>query len=190
MYRNSQMVIKNNQGRKKNEMIKNTKRLLMGLGLGLLLVASAAVFANNSSAFSNARPQVVIALSGTVERNNESLALDKIDSVKPGEILNWTIASENKGDGDAKEYKAVGKIPAGTVLVADSIKVQGEATATYSIDGGKSFSEQPMIEEKQTDGSLKMVSAPISMYSQIRFEWSSPLNAKEKLNASYDVRVK
>lgn len=170
---------------------KKANRFLIGLGLGLLLVAGAVVFANNSSsAFSSARPQVIIALAGTVERDEQKVALDKTDSVKPGEILHWTITSENKGDGGANEYKAVGKIPAGTVFVEGSATAQGEAVVTYSIDGGKNFSKQPMIEEKQADGSVKMVPAPVSMYSQLRFEWNAPLNPQEKLNASYDVRVK
>lgn len=170
--------------------INKANRLLVGLGLSLLLAASAVVFANNSSTFSGVRPQVNITLGGTVERDNQKVELNKVDSVKPGEILHWTITSENKGDGSANEYKAVGKIPAGTVFVADSAKAQGEVIVKYSIDGGKTFSNQPMIEEKQADGSVKLVPAPVSMYSQVRFEWNAPLNPSEKLNASYDVRVK
>lgn len=171
-------------------MTNQTNRFLLGICLGLLLVASAVAFANNGSAFSSSRPQVIVALSGTIEREAKKLNLDKVDSVKPGEVLNWTINSENQGDASANQYKAIGKIPAGTVFVADSAKAQGDAKITYSIDGGKNFSEQPMIEEKQADGSVKLVPAPISMYSQISFEWNQPLNAKEKLNAYYDVKVK
>lgn len=176
-------------------MIKNfnkAKRLIIGLMAGLLLVSSAVAFANNGGAFgfATARPQINVTLSGMVERDKEKLQLDKVDTVKPGEILHWTITSENEGDSEAKEYKAVGKIPAGTVFVAGSAKVEGAATVTYSIDGGKTFSAQPMIEEKQADGSVKLVPAPESMYSQVRFEWESPLTTKEKLHAFYDVKVK
>jgi uncharacterized repeat protein (TIGR01451 family) len=172
------------------EKIKTTNRLFVGLSLSLLLVISAVAFANKGGAFSNARPQVIVNLSGTVERESKKVSLDKVDSVKPGEILQWTIVSENQGDASAIQYKAVGKIPTGTILVADSAQAEGDAVTTYSIDGGKNFSKQPMIEEKQSDGSVKMVAAPISMYSQIRFEWNAPLNAKEKLNANYNVEVK
>ena len=174
-----------------NKNFNKAKRLIIGFIAGLLLVSSAVAFANNGGSFSfaTARPQINVTLSGIVERDKEKLQLDKVDSVKPGEILHWTIASENEGDGEAKEYKAVGKIPAGTVFVAKSAKAQG-AAVTYSIDGGKTFSAQPMIEEKQADGSVKLVPAPESMYSQVRFEWEAPLNAKEKLNAFYDVKVK
>ncbi len=175
-----------------NKNIKKANRLVIGLIAGLLLVSSAVAFANNGGSFSfmNAKPQINITLSGMIERDSEKLQLDKVDAVKPGETLHWTINSENAGDGAAQEYKAVGKIPAGTVFVADSAKAEGAAAITYSIDGGKNFSQQPMIEEKQADGSVKLVPAPVAMYSQVRFEWAAPLSAKEKLNAFYDVKVK
>ena len=168
-----------------------TNRFVLGLVLGLLFIGSAVGFATNSSAFSsNSRPQVSIELTGAVERDKEMLGLDKVSEVKPGEILHWTIASENKGNASANEYKAVGKIPAGTVFVANSAKAEGDAVVKYSIDGGKNFSAQPMIEEKQADGTVKEVPAPVSMYSQVRFEWNAPVNQGDKLNATYDVRVK
>lgn len=175
-----------------NKKMNKAKRFIVGIVGCLLLVSSIVVFGNNGGAFAfaNARPQVIVTLSGTVERENEKLALDKVQEVKPGEVLHWTITSENKGEGNAKEYKAVGKIPTGTIFVADSAKTEGATVITYSIDGGKNFSLQPMIEEKQIDGSVKLVPAPISMYSQVRFEWNSSLNSNEKLNAFYDVKVK
>jgi uncharacterized repeat protein (TIGR01451 family) len=175
-----------------NKNINKANRLVIGLIAGLLFLSSVVAFANNGGSFSlaTARPQINVTLSGMIERDKEKLQLDKVEAVKPGEILHWTINSENKGDGEAKEYKAVGKIPAGTVFVAKSAKAEGAAAITYSIDGGKTFSAQPMIEEKQADGSVKLVPAPESMYSQVRFEWEAPLNPNEKLNAFYDVKVK
>ena len=175
-----------------NKKLRKTNRLFIGLIAGLLMVGSAVVFASNSEAFSfaAASPKVSIKLAGTVNRNNEQVSIEKVETVKPGEILHWTITSENKGDGDAKEYKAVGKIPSGTLFVADSVKADGAASVTYSIDGGKNFAKQPMIEEKQADGSVKLVPAPVNLYSQVRFEWEQPLVASEKLSASYEVRVK
>lgn len=167
-------------------------RIFVGLVAGFLLLSSAVVFASNSSAFSfvGSRPQVIVNLGGTVDRDNENLPIEKVESVKPGEILHWTITSENQGDGEAKEYKAVGKIPAGTTFVADSAKAQGATEVVYSIDGGKNFAKQPMIEEKQADGSVKMIPAPVSKYTNVRFDWNQSLVSKEKLTASYDVRVK
>ena len=47
-----------------------------------------------------------------------------------------------------------------------------------------------MIDEKQADGTIKKVAAPVSMYTQVRFEWADPLAAGGKMVASYQVRVK
>jgi hypothetical protein len=87
------------------------------------------------------------------------------------------------------EYKTIGHIPQGTTFVAGSAKADG-AKAVYSIDGGKSYSAQPTIEEKQADGSVKRVPAPVSMYTEIRYEWADALAQGGKLSASYKVRVK
>ena len=47
-----------------------------------------------------------------------------------------------------------------------------------------------MIEEKQVDGTVKEVPAPVSMFTQLRFEAQKPLGINEQINASYSVRVK
>jgi len=155
-----------------------------------LLVVGAAAFAQKHFMMSGAlRPEVKMQLSGSVERDSARVALDKATVVKPGEILDWTMTSENQGTAPALEYKSVGHIPRGTEFVPDSAKADGAKTV-FSIDGGKSFSPQPMIEEKQADGSTKRVPAPAAMYTEIRYEWADALVQGGKLSASYRVRVK
>ena len=136
-----------------------------------------------------ARPDVKVQLSAAVERDSKLVPLDKASVVKPGEVLDWTIVSENSGNGAAHDYKTVAHIPRGTEFVAGTAKADG-AKALYSIDNGKSFSEKPTIEEKQADGTVKRVAAPVAMYTDIRYEWSDPLVQGGKLAASYKVRVK
>ena len=154
-----------------------------------LLVLGVAGFAQKHFMLANvARPEVKMQLSGAVERDSGLVAFEKTTVVHPGEILDWTIVSENSGNADARDYKVVGHIPQGTALVADSAKADGAKTF-YSIDGGQSYSAQPMIEEKQADGTVKQVPAPVSMYTEIRYEWADPLAQGGKLSASYKVRV-
>lgn len=174
-------------------MMKSKKRFSVLLMAATLMVAGAAGFAQRHFMLANAaRPEVKMQLSAAVERDSALVPLDKLDKttvVKPGEILDWTITSENSGNAPALEFKTVGHIPQGTTFVADSAKADG-AKAGYSIDGGKSYSAQPMIEVKQADGSVKRVPAPVSMYTEIRYEWADPLAQGGKLSASYKVRVK
>ncbi len=135
------------------------------------------------------RPEVVVDLSAAVERESKLVSLDKSSVVNPGEILDWTITSANNGNASAFQYKTVAHIPRGTSFVAGTAKADGAKTV-FSIDSGKSFSELPTIEEKQADGTVKRVPAPVAMYTDIRYEWSDPLAQGGKLSASYKVRVK
>jgi uncharacterized repeat protein (TIGR01451 family) len=157
----------------------------------ILVVGSAASFAQRQLAhLESGRPEVKVLMTGAVEREAGPVALDKVEAVKPGEILRWNIVSMNEGTASARDYKAVGHIPAGTTFVAGSAAGENGSTVTYSIDGGKTFSTLPIIEEKQEDGSVRRVPAPVSMYTEIRYEWSDAFSAGSKLSASYKVRVR
>lgn len=160
------------------------------VALCLLVLGGAAALAQRQfTSFEHGRPEVKVNLAGMVERNKEAIPVEKAE-VNPGETINWTITSENSGSAAAREYKTVGQIPKGTTFVAGSAKADGSTTVVYSIDNGQTYSVQPMIEERQVDGSTKMVPAPISMYTQVRYEWADPLAANSKLSATYKVRVK
>jgi uncharacterized repeat protein (TIGR01451 family) len=167
-------------------------RSLFTLVLGLIFLGGVAVFASKGgeTLLSYLRPSVKVELSGTVNRDSGKIELSKAGQVMPGEILEWKIASENSGDGNATGYKAMGQIPVGTEFVAGSAHAQGSPSVEYSIDGGQSFSKKPMIKEKQSDGSEKLVPAPARMYTQVRFDWNKSLGSGEKFDAFYSVRVK
>jgi uncharacterized repeat protein (TIGR01451 family) len=156
----------------------------------VVLVGGAAFAQRQFNAAGGGRPEVKVQLDGSVERAGQRVSLDKVENVKPGEILDWQIVSSNEGTAAAHDYKAVGHIPAGTSLVAGSAAAEQGSSVTYSVDGGKTFSTQPIIEEKQADGSVKKTPAPVSMYTEVRYEWSDALAAGGKLSASYKVRVK
>jgi uncharacterized repeat protein (TIGR01451 family) len=169
--------------------LKNKFAAISVATLSLFLLGAGAFAQRHFMLASALRPEVKVALSGSVQRESARVALEKTTVVNPGEILDWTMTSENDGNAPALNYKAVGHIPRGTEFVAGSAKADG-AKAVYSIDGGKSYSPQPTIEEKQPDGSVKRVNAPISMYTDVRYEWTDPLAQGGKLSASYQVRVK
>jgi len=156
----------------------------------LLVLGTGAAFAQRLfHTAAHGRPEVKMFLSGTVEHGDERIPVEKSEPVKPGEILDWTIVSENKGDAPALGYKAVGKIPQGTVLVPGSTSAENSGAVAFSIDNGKTFEAKPTFAEKQADGSTKQVPAPVSMYTHLRYEWSDPLAQGGKVAASYKVRV-
>lgn len=169
-------------------------RVLAAAALCVLVAGTAGAFARQQLAAHRAaasgRPEIRVALTGAVARADERVPVEKAGVVHPGEVLDWTITSVNEGDGAAREYRTVGQIPRGTSLVAGSATAEYDAAVTYSIDGGKTYSAQPTVAERQPDGSVKQVAAPVSMYTQVRYEWAEPLAAGQKLAASYKVRVK
>jgi uncharacterized repeat protein (TIGR01451 family) len=171
--------------------LKKNFRALPLAALCLLVLGGAGVFAQKQFAMlKSGTPEVKVLLSGMVERDAEKVPVEKASTVKLGEILDWTITSQNDGTAAAREYKTVGQIPPGTQFIAGSASADGSATVVYSIDGGKTYSAQPMVEERQADGSVKRVAAPASMYTQVRYEWSDALAVGGKLAANYKVRVK
>lgn len=172
-------------------MFKSKKKIAaLTMAMFSLLAVTAVGFAQRHQLMAAlARPEVKVQLSAAVERDAELVPLEKASAVKPGEVLDWTVISENSGNAAAHDYKAVARIPRGTEFVAGSAKADG-ARAVYSIDNGKSFSDKPMVDEKQADGTVKRVAAPVAMYTDIRYEWSDPLAQGGKLSASYKVRVK
>lgn len=166
-----------------------TKMLLM-----LFVLSGMVVFAAQNETISRAlnitRPEVRVEISGSVQRDNRAVSLDKVEAVKTGEFLDWTIISVNQGNGDAQNYRVVGQIPKGTSFVAGSAKAEGAPQVVFSVDGGKTFSTQPLIDEKQADGSVKQIPAPSSMYTQVRFDWAKSLPSQTAISAAYRVQVK
>jgi uncharacterized repeat protein (TIGR01451 family) len=172
--------------------LKTRSRVVALVALTLAALCSVGAFAQKQLAARNVagHPEVKVTLSGAVVRGEERVAIEKAGAVHPGEVLDWKITSANDGDAPAREYKTVAHVPAGTALVAGSATAEYGAQVTYSIDGGKTFSAQPSVEEKQPDGTVKRVAAPVSMYTELRYEWADALAAGTKIDASYKVRVK
>ncbi|HEY6802035.1 MAG TPA: hypothetical protein VI306_00520 [Pyrinomonadaceae bacterium] len=169
---------------------KNSYRLPL-VALSLLVLGSAVAFAQQRFMLRNAgRPVLKVTLSGSVEREGQRLPVDQAGTVKSGEILDWSIVSENEGTAAAHEYSTTGIIPAGTQFVAGSATADGSTTVSYSIDNGKSFTNQPMVDQRQADGSNKKVAAPVSMYTHVRYTWADPIAQGAKVNAAYKVRLR
>ncbi len=196
-----------------SRLFRRTSRVFLPV-LGLLLIGGAVAFARHHATLTRIlaspaniavladerpavaevasdRPLIRLVLAAAIERNNQAIPVEMAGSVSPGEVVNFTLNSVNEGSAPAREYRAVGQIPPGTTFVAGSAASGDTAIQVrYSIDGGQEFSSIPTIDDKQTDGSIKKVDAPVSMYTQVRFEWADALAPGGKLTASYQVRVK
>lgn len=155
-----------------------------------LAVAATRLPTNRTAAAGGARPEVQVTLGGEVERDGKRLRLEEGVTVRPGEVVRWRVVSSNKGEAPARSYAAEAQVPAGMELIAGSPRAAGGAEVLYSIDHGESFSARPLIEQRGEDGVARMVPAPVSMYTDLRYRWPEELAPGASVEATYEVRVR
>jgi uncharacterized repeat protein (TIGR01451 family) len=180
----------------------------LSIGLGLLAVALAIPFASGTPVLAELQqagsavvknilaPKVKLNLGAekkvvSVDAQGKQQVTWKAfqGTVQPGDVLRYTLVSENAGDKSAKSLKLVQPIPAQTLYSLGSAKANG-ATLTYSINGGKTFVEKPMVTVKLANGQVVQKPAPASAYTHIRWDYSNSLAPLAAVRAAYEVAVK
>ncbi|HEY9878653.1 MAG TPA: hypothetical protein V6D29_09375 [Leptolyngbyaceae cyanobacterium] len=145
------------------------------------------------------RPQVKLVLQAekqiqTVDEQGKPKlswqALEGEATVHPGDTLRYTLASENEGEMAAKNLEITQPIPAQMKYVLKSAEGNEGVQITYSIDGGQSFVETPMVKVKMPDGTVKEQPAPAEAYTHIRWNFADSLAPAIAVNLHYDVEVK
>jgi uncharacterized repeat protein (TIGR01451 family) len=109
--------------------------------------------------------------------------------VQPGDILRYTLTGENRSDRPIKNLTLNQPIPKGMIYVFKSANFTGDAKITYSIDGGRSFGENPTIKVTLPNGKVDTKPAPASAYTHIRF-YTPIVAGKTTLKATYQTQVR
>jgi uncharacterized repeat protein (TIGR01451 family) len=109
--------------------------------------------------------------------------------VQPGDVLRYTLIGENKSDRLVKNLILNQAIPKGMVYVLKSVNVANNAKVIYSIDGGRSFVENPTVKVTLPDGKVETKPAPAIAYTHIRLQIPS-LAAKTTVKATYQTQVR
>ncbi|MBN3895814.1 MAG: DUF11 domain-containing protein [Nostoc sp. NOS(2021)] len=109
--------------------------------------------------------------------------------VRPGDVLRYTLSGENKSDRPVKNLTINQPIPQGMVYVLKSANVANNAKFIYSIDGGRSFVENPTVKVTLSDGKVETKPAPAIAYTHIRLQIPS-LAAKTTVKATYQTQVR
>ncbi len=182
----------------------------LSIGLGILAVAVAIPFASGTPVLANLQeagtsivknilqPKMKLVLGAekkvqTVDAQGKTVvtfkALEGNVKVQPGDVLRYTLASENAGDKPASQLVLTQPVPAQTQYVLGSALANG-AQLTYSIDSGKSFVAKPTIKVKQPDGSVIEKPAPAALYSHVRWDYSASLKPASTVSSVYEVAVK
>ena len=107
----------------------------------------------------------------------------------PGDVVRYELRFTNPRTTAVRNVVFDNPVPAGMHYEASSATADRAGVAvTYSIDGGRTFSAQPMIEQV-VNGERRIVPAPAAMYSHVRWSVGTALAAGAKVTAAFKVRV-
>lgn len=133
------------------------------------------------------RPDVKLNLA-VERRDGESWQGGSLNNARPGDVLRYALKGKNQGSRAATNFTLTQPIPSRTVYVPQS--ATGSAQVTYSIDQGKTYSPQPMIQVKRADGSIESRPAPVESYTHVRWKFQNAIEPGANVSAFYQVRVR
>jgi uncharacterized repeat protein (TIGR01451 family) len=112
--------------------------------------------------------------------------------VQPGDVLRYTVAGINNGKTAVKNLNINQPVPKGMIYVLNSASVEGNkgVKIIYSIDGGRSFVENPTVKVSLPNGKVETRPAPASAYTHIRWKIDSEFPANAVVKGIYQVAVK
>ncbi len=109
--------------------------------------------------------------------------------VRPGDVLRYTLSGENQSDRTVQNLTFNQPIPKGMTYVLKSANVTNNGKITYSIDGGRSFVENPTVKVTVPNGKVETKPAPAIAYTHIRLQVPS-VAAKTTVKATYQTQVR
>ncbi|MEA5572540.1 hypothetical protein [Calothrix sp. UHCC 0171] len=111
-------------------------------------------------------------------------------TVQPGDVLRYTLTGANQSDRPVKNLTFNQPIPRGMVYILKSANANTNAKITYSIDGGRSFVENPRVKVTLPNGKVEEKPAPAEVYTHIRWNFPNAIAAKSAVNGIYQLRVR
>ena len=114
--------------------------------------------------------------------------LTKDTTVQKGTLLRLQVIAKNNGDRAAEKLAVTRPIPKGTTYAIGSA-TQSDAELSYSIDGGKTFTGNPVVRAILPDGRVEMQPAPAQAYTHVRWSFSQSVAPKSRVEIAYDVTV-
>lgn len=174
----------------------------LGLIITLPLISQTPVWADFASVnqiIAQVNPQPTVRLNLTAAKKSivvtngeqqqiEWTSLDDGAVVNPGDILRYTVSSENPGTSVANNFIITQPIPEQMVYELNTATSQNQAEIVYSIDNGETFVAEPTITIETEDGAIIEQPAPAEIYTHIRWKFGS-LAPESEITAMYDVIV-
>jgi hypothetical protein len=98
------------------------------------------------------------------------------------------VVAKNNGDREADKLIVTQPIPKGTVYAIGS--ATRNTAVTYSIDSGKTFAENPLVQVTLPDGRVQMQPAPPEVYTHVRWTVGKAIAPRNGVELAYDVSVR
>ena len=175
---------RNTDGRKENIVKRALLKKLVVVVAGLLVTASLAWAKPLVSVGITAEKEVTVVVKGEKVKKRVP-----IKTIKPDEVIFYTLSYINSGDEAATNAVLDDPIPQGSVYIPGSATGVG-AEILFSIDGGKTFKKPTLLtyEIKNSDGALDKRTASPDEYTHIRRIIDKiPAGAKGKVG--FQVRI-
>lgn len=162
-------------------------------GLGFLGQSGSAIAQNSKT-----QPQIQLRLDlekQVVTKDSQGKLIQKWQTLKgqavvqPKDVLRYTLNAENISDRPIKNLNLNQPIPKGMVYVLKSTNAPKNTKTTYSIDGGRSFVENPTVKVTLPNGKVETQPAPASAYTHIRL-FIPVLATKTTIRATYQAQIR
>lgn len=163
-------------------MIKKTSILAAALACALLTTGIAAVQAEATSSPLQSSMQAFVIGQGQDGKETAQPAQE----VEPGQTIEYKLDYTNTGKTALKGLAITGPIPNATHYLGSTAATQADSSFTVSIDGGKTFENEPvkrMVENEQGKKVEKVI--PPSEYTHVRWTLNQPLKAGETQSFRY-----
>ena len=107
----------------------------------------------------------------------------------PGDVVRYELRFTNTTDVPVRNVVFDNPLPAGLRFVVGTASADpGILAVSYSIDGGQSFSAQPMV-EMLVEGERRNVPAPAEMYTHIRWTVQGWVQPGAQVTAEYRAEL-
>lgn len=111
------------------------------------------------------------------------------NAVMAGDVIRYTLVFTNLRPDSVRNVQFTNPLPGGLQYLAGSAGVdRSDVTIDFSIDGGKSWSAQPMI-EVVVDGKPVRQPAPVAQYTDVRWTVRGWVMPKATVTADYKAEM-
>jgi uncharacterized repeat protein (TIGR01451 family) len=152
--------------------------------LGFLLAVSASI-----SHAQTAIPLEVSVKNETAAKEAEAGVPRTHIHALPGDTLRYRLSFTNTRAAALRNVRFDNPVPGGLRYVAGSAGASAASRVEFSIDGGQTFNERPLVEIVDDSGARRMISADPASYTHVRWTAPGPVDAGASVVAEFRAAV-